>query len=388
MVVVFVEWKVDGNGVGTTVSMRGNAHGKKVNSMTTRNIIRAFALGVLFSFALAAVFVSLVKGMPTPPPSVSRFFDPQTGNYWSYSNGQWWSYSYSTENAIRALELAGWSAERRIHYNDALEHLREAQKLTDQRRDPEEWARIQNDIVRVIFQQGHYGNVTICEGVKIDTVGTGETIGHVADLRLENVTDQPINCVVPPMVLESKSGKNQDYVCPKGETLKIDPHGTATVPMDGVCVKRNKPPVGKGVTGDLVVNTGDPTVPQNPGSHVPAKQARDLLRLCTSKYDAADKLQKDGALKDLPYKDKQKQKDIVVQWSTWSDPQVCAIVGTPAATKDDLKKVVYKQVEEKGPMTPATKKKVDQGIDTIFEKVELTTAKAKDVEKPEQAHHL
>ena len=371
MVVVFVEWKVDGNRVGTTVSMRENAYGKKVNSMTTRNIIRAFALSVLFSFALAAVFVSVVKGMPTPPPGASRFFDPQTENYWSYSNGQWWSYSYSTENAIRALELAGWSAERRIHYSDALEHLREAQKLTDQRRDPEEWARIQNDIVRVIFQQGHYGNVTICEGVKIDTVGTGETIGHVADLRLENVTDQPINCVVPPMVLESKSGKNQNYVCPKGETLKIDPHSTATVPMDGVCVKRNKPPVGKGVTGDLVVNTGDPTVPQNPGSHVPAKQARDLLRLCTSKYDAADKLQKYGALEDLPYKDKQKQKDIVVQWSTWSDPQVCAIVGTPAATKDDLKKVVYKQVEEKGPMTPATKKRVDQGIDIIFEKVEL-----------------
>jgi hypothetical protein len=386
MVVIFVEWKVDRNGVGTTVFMRGNAYGKKVNSMTTRNIIRAFTLGVLFSFALVAVFVSVVTA--APPLSVSRFFDPRTGNYWSYSNGQWWSYSYSTENAIRALELAGWSAERQIHYGDALEHLREAQKLTDQRRDPEEWARIQNDIVRVIFQQGHYGNVTICEGVKIDTVGTGETIGHIADLRLENVTDQPINCVVPPIVLESKSGKNQDYVCPKGETLKIDPDRTATVPMEGVCVKRNKPPAGKDVTGDLVVNTGDPTVPQNPGSHVPAKQARDLLRLCTSKYDAADKLQEDGALQDLPYKDKQKQKDIVVQWSTWSDPQVCALAGTPPATKDDLKKVVYKQVEEKGPMTPAAKKRVDQGIDTIFENVERTTAKAKDLEKPEQAHHL
>jgi hypothetical protein len=351
--------------------------------MTTRNITRAFALGVLFPFALAAVFVSVVKGTSTRLPSVSRFFDPQTGNYWSHSNGQWWSYSYSTENAIRALELAGWSAERQIHYSDALQHLRDAQKLTDQRRDPEEWARIQNDIVRVISQQGHYGNVTICEGVKIDTVGTGETIGHVADLRLENVTDQPINCVLPPMVLESKSGKNQDYVCPKAKTLKIDPHGTATVPMDGVCVKRNKPPVGKGVTSDLVVNTGDPTGPQNPGSRVPAKQARDLLRLCTSKYDAADKLQKDGALKDLPYQDKQKQKDIVVQWSTWSDPQVCAIAGTPTATKADLKKVVYKQVEEKGLMTPATKKQVDERIDTIFQKIELTKAIARGLAKPE-----
>jgi hypothetical protein len=33
-------------------------------------------------------------------------------------------------------------------------------------------------------------------------------------------------------------------------------------------------------------------------------------------------------------------------------------------------------------MSPETKKKVDQGIDTIFEKVELTTAKAKDLETP------
>ena len=220
--------------------------------------------------------------------------------------------------------------------------------------------------------------------VKIDNEGTGETIGHVADLKIDNVTDQPVNCVVPPMVLESKSEKNQDYVCPKSETVMIDPHGTATVPVDGVCVARNKPPVGKGVTGDLVINTGDPNVPQNPDSHIPAKQVRDLVRICTSKYDAADKLQKDGNFRDLPYHDKQKQKDIVVQWSTWSDPEISEITGAPPATKDDLKKVVYKQVEEKGPMTPATRKKVDQGIDTIFEKVELTTAKAKDLEKPDQ----
>jgi hypothetical protein len=361
--------------------MRGNANGEEVNSMRLRNIIRAFALGVLFFFAVAATFVSLVRGMSTP--SVSRFFDPQTGNYWSYSDGQWRSYSYSTEHAIRALELAGWSAERQIRYSDALEHLRQAEKLTNQRRDPEEWARIQNDIVRVIYQQGQYGNVIVCEGVKIDTFGTGETIGHVADLRLVNVTDQPINCVIPPMILESKSGRNQDYVCPKGGTVKIDPHGTATVPLDGACIKRNKPPVGKGVTGDLVGNTGDSGVPQNPGSHVPTNQARDLLRLCTSKYDAADKLEKDGALKDLPYADKQKQKDVVVQWSIWSDPQVCAIAGTPTATKDDLKKVVYKQVEEKGLMTPATKKQVDERIDTIFQKIELTKAIARGLAKPE-----
>ena len=219
--------------------------------------------------------------------------------------------------------------------------------------------------------------------VKIDSAGTGETIGHIADLMIQNLTDQPLTCAIPPMILESGSGKNQHYACPKGKTVALKPHGSATVPMDGVCVNRSKPPVGKGVTGDLVVNEGNPTIPQNPDSHIPAKDAGKLLRICTGKYDAADKLQKDGALKDLPYHDKQKQKDIVVQWSTWTDPRISEITGAPPATKDDLKKVVYKQVEEQGPVTPEKKKKIDQGIDTIFEKVELTTAKAKDLEKPD-----
>jgi hypothetical protein len=66
------------------------------------------------------------------------------------------------------------------------------------------------------------------------------------------------------------------------------------------------------------------------------------------------------------------------------DPEISQMTGSPPATKEDLRKVVYKQVEAKRPMSPETRKKVDQGIDTIFEKVELTTAKAKDLEKPEK----
>jgi len=220
--------------------------------------------------------------------------------------------------------------------------------------------------------------------IMVESVGTGETIGHVADLKIQNVSDQAINCVVPPMILESGSGKNQHYACPSGQTVALNPHQTKTVPMNGVCLNRNKPPVAKGVSGDLVVNEANPTGPQNPNSHIPPSDAGKLLRSCAAKYAAAEQLQKSGALKNLPYHDPQKQKDIIVQWSTWTDPQVCNIVGAPPATKEDLKKVVYKQVEEQGPMTPATKKKVDQGIDTIFEKVELTTAKAKDLEEPEK----
>ena len=219
--------------------------------------------------------------------------------------------------------------------------------------------------------------------INAETSGTGETIGHIADLKIQNLTDQPLTCAIPPMILESGSGKNQHYACPTGQTVALNPHQTQTVPMNGVCLNRNRPPVGKGVSGDLVVNEANPSGPQNPNSHLPATDAGKLLRSCAAKYTAADQLQKSGALKNLPYHDPQKQKDIVVQWSTWTDPQICQIVGTTPATKDDLKKVVYKQVEEKGSMSRETKKKVDQGIDAIFEKVELTTAKAKDLEKPE-----
>src|SRR5436190_9650562 len=47
---------------------------KKMNAMTTRNNIRAFALGVLFSLALAPAFVRMVNGesTPTPTPKTKR----------------------------------------------------------------------------------------------------------------------------------------------------------------------------------------------------------------------------------------------------------------------------------------------------------------------------
>ena len=185
------------------------------------------------------------------------------------------------------------------------------------------------------------------------------------------------------MVLESGSGKNQDYVVPHGQDVALRPHESKTVPMDGVCVNRHKPPVSKGIGGDLVMNDPAGNIPHDSHSHLKRGDSDKLLRVCTAKYDAVDKLQKDGAFKDLPYRDKEKQKDICVQWSTWSDPRIAEIEGGNPATKDDLKKVVYKQVEEQGPVTSDKKKKIDQGIDTIFDKIELTNEKAKDLEKPE-----
>jgi hypothetical protein len=220
---------------------------------------------------------------------------------------------------------------------------------------------------------------------KVEAVGTGETIGHVADLKFQNLTDQSLNFVVPSLVLESKSAKNQDYTCPHEQSVALAPREMKTVPIDGVCANRDKPPVAKDVGGELVLNIFDPAVSQNPDCRIPAKSLSDLVRICSSIYDATDNLQKDGVLKDFPYQDKQKQKDILVQWGVWSDSRVCDIGKAFPATKEDLRNVVYKQIEQKGPASSDAKKKIDKGIDTIFGKIELVSANAKDLEQSAQS---
>jgi tetratricopeptide (TPR) repeat protein len=59
-------------------------------------------------------------------------------------------------DAIRAFELAGWSAEKRIDYADALTRFQDAEKLTDRTRDPLEWARVQFGIGMVHYDRGQY----------------------------------------------------------------------------------------------------------------------------------------------------------------------------------------------------------------------------------------
>src|ERR1700730_6868529 len=142
------------------------------------------------------------------------------------------------------------------------------------------------------------GSLVASGKVKVESAGTGETIGHIADLKIQNLTDQPLTCVISPMILESGSGQNQHYACPSGQSVALNPQQTKTVPINGVCLNRNKPPVGKGVSGDLVMNEANPAIPQNSNAHLVATDANRLLRICASKYEAAEQLQKSGALKN------------------------------------------------------------------------------------------
>jgi len=63
----------------------------------------------------------------------------------------------NSKNVFQALQLAGLSAHRGIQYARAMDHFREAEKLTDRSRNVEEWATLQDAIADLLFAQGKYG---------------------------------------------------------------------------------------------------------------------------------------------------------------------------------------------------------------------------------------
>jgi len=59
-------------------------------------------------------------------------------------------------DAIKALELAANAAEASLDYAQAMNWLREAEKLTDRARDPVEWADVQFAISLILYDQGKF----------------------------------------------------------------------------------------------------------------------------------------------------------------------------------------------------------------------------------------
>lgn len=218
--------------------------------------------------------------------------------------------------------------------------------------------------------------------VAIELTGSGETIGTVATLKLTNRSDQPLSVRVPPLLLVCGSGEYQHYACPAPQTVALKAKASKAVPLDGVCLVRGKLPVPKGKSGDLIAQNAEGRALNTASGKIKPfaeKKATTLLKTSAAYYQAAEKLQKQGAYKKMPYSNPQKQKEIAVQWGVWSDPVVAKISGEKPAAKEDLAKTIYKQAEAKGPMTPATKVKLDQGIDELFESIELTGKAAKEI---------
>jgi tetratricopeptide (TPR) repeat protein len=64
----------------------------------------------------------------------------------------------NSKNLLAALELAGLSAHRAIQYDRAMQHFREAEKITDRNRNLNEWVTLQHEIADLLVAQGKYSD--------------------------------------------------------------------------------------------------------------------------------------------------------------------------------------------------------------------------------------
>jgi tetratricopeptide (TPR) repeat protein len=64
----------------------------------------------------------------------------------------------NSKNLFAALELAGLSAHRAIQYDRAMQHFREAEKLTDRNRSLNQWVTLQHEIADLLVAQGKYSD--------------------------------------------------------------------------------------------------------------------------------------------------------------------------------------------------------------------------------------
>ncbi|HAQ38787.1 MAG TPA: hypothetical protein DCX89_04945 [Saprospirales bacterium] len=103
-------------------------------------------------------------------------------------------------------------------------------------------------------------------GIKAKATGTGRTTGHIADLKLTNVTDEKYQTSLGPFYIPS-SGKYQPYIVPGQIDITVPPHGTYNIPINGYCTDIHKPPVGSGedlppvtswIIPDVITNQWEP----------------------------------------------------------------------------------------------------------------------------------
>lgn len=88
-------------------------------------------------------------------------------------------------------------------------------------------------------------------GIEITAKGTGRTTGHIADLIINNGTDQPFDIQLGPGSKPNafyipSGGQYQPYIVPYLPPMTVPPRQTLTFPVEGFCVDIHRPPVPSG----------------------------------------------------------------------------------------------------------------------------------------------
>jgi hypothetical protein len=205
------------------------------------------------------------------------------------------------------------------------------------------------------------------EKVRMTLAGTKETIGHVANLNLANQTDETFLIRIPPTILASKTGKVQNYALTHPMEITLGPKETRAIPLTGVCLDARVPPAGPEDKDELSLL--DPTTPDFESTWKP------LLVGTQTVIHTTQELQKQGVYKTPYSKNPRKEFDTIVQWTAWLF--VSTMQGKPV-TKEDLSKKVFEQAEgARGPLPPEKKEEFKEGVDDIWDAIQLTGASAK-----------
>lgn len=193
-------------------------------------------------------------------------------------------------------------------------------------------------------------------GIKITS--TGDTINDIAMVSLTNKTNNFVSIIIPPTMLLSITGKNQNYSVTNPHAVFLGPKETKQIPLDGTCVDPDVPPVKKGEVNKS--KFADITSP------VFQKKWKNIVNETRAIEKTCEDLQEEGKYKTPFSSDPKKERDTIVQWTTWlvnSERKGKPIV------KADLTKQILKQV--KNPTKEQTEQ-LKKGADDIWKAIELT----------------
>jgi hypothetical protein len=126
-----------------------------------------------------------------------------------------------------------------------LNHLAECKYLNS----GDQWT----EVASIFFPEPEYSvretGVLNSDQLNVKVRGTGQTIGQVLLLEIKNRdNNRPGRMTIGPALVPGK-GKTQAYVIPGTTEVEVPPGGTITVPVDGVCIDPDKPPLGSGDKG-------------------------------------------------------------------------------------------------------------------------------------------
>lgn len=246
----------------------------------------------------------------------------------------------------------------------------------------------------------------------ISAKGTGRTTGHIADLMIQNPTDQAISTNIGPLFIPS-GGNYQPYIVPSVTPVTIQPHSSSNIALQGYCADIFTQPVPAGADmpafgqwiwapGAEVLSDGwQPEVSNGwqpvpgisalvPGSNRPLGHTIDigkhpgeaaplLLEAVTRIAVAYDRL-KEGGLITTPFSgNPEKEREAVIQQTFWK--YAAGLSGKPYKRSDFYENTVKQYEAGTGQKIsaapPAVKENLDQGVVDFWNTFEAVGVEAK-----------